>query len=198
MKKLIILFCFFILVVGCGKKKDEVILQDESITSETSSEETTYDFDIYEEESTEFDKEFDEDDFDEDDRDGEDLNKAESVTEVVTEKKESGNLTKAQNELESYAKNAKINMECDGSDVDFKVYITDDTIDYIKAKDKDYASRWNENCGLYEEFLAGAIRILEKNGVSNYDVDFEIVGRSDNKVYFKNENGNRVYDAYVE
>lgn len=99
--------------------------------------------------------------------------------------------------LKSLASNAGFDISYSGNTVTFKTYITDDTIDYINDKDANYYDKWNEHCGLYEEFCSEAIRAVKDNGYSSdINVAFEVVGRSDNQVYYRNENGTSIYDAY--
>ncbi|MDO4300491.1 MAG: hypothetical protein Q4D26_03745 [Clostridia bacterium] len=101
------------------------------------------------------------------------------------------------NSLKTLASNAGFDISYADNTVTFKAYITDDTIDYIESKDSEYQNKWNENCGLYEEFCSEAVRTVKNNGVNDINIAFEIIGRSDNRVYYRNENGTNIYDAYV-
>lgn len=99
-------------------------------------------------------------------------------------------------ELKALGENAGFETGFEDNTFTYKIYITDDTIDYINEKNSDYHDKWDENCGLYEEFCSEGLRIV-KNSNSNINIALEVVGRSDNKVYYRNENGTGIYDAYV-
>lgn len=189
MKKYIVLIAL-IAVTGCGAGEKENILTttETEITSEESTEE-------YSEEITK--------------------NDIEKTTVVVsgenntelndkaeTENKEVKNTESFEssdtyNDLKNLASNAGFDISYENNNVIFKTYITDDTIDYIKSKDSEYQNKWNENCGLYEEFCSEAVRTVKNNGLVDVGISLEVVGRSDNQVYYRNENGTSIYDAYV-
>ena len=196
MKKYIVLVAF-LAFTGCGGSADKDLTETTTeITSETTTEETSETTETTSDEETDLDFE-------------------ETTSNIIilkpdTPSKPQGEkTTQAQssssnfegsstyNSLKQLASGAGFDMSYSGNQVVFKKYITDDTIDYIKSKDETYKSKWEENCGLYEEFGSEAIKNV-KNGGENVSVVVEIVGSSDNQVYFKSENGTNVYDAYSE
>lgn len=195
MKKYIALVAL-IAATGCGgadKDKTEIT------TTETTTEfETETDEEVTYESETETEKQSEEE--------------TKAVNSVVNKTTTTENTEKAEKagkaesfensdtykDLKSLASNAGFDISYSGNTVTFKTYITDDTIDYIKEKDKDYFEKWDEHCGLYEEFCSEAVNIVKNDGLSaDINVAFEVVGRSDNQVYYRNENGSSIYDAYV-
>lgn len=184
MKKYIALIAL-VAATGCGAGDKE----DITSTTETTTEFTTeaYEEESRGEESTEKETEAVE---------------VESLTEVKNDNgedvAESENFedSQAYGQLEALASNAGFDISCNGNTVTFKTYITDDTIDYINEKDAEYYNKWDENCGLYEEFCSEAVRTVKNSGVTDVNVTLEVIGRSDNQVYFKNENGATTYNGY--
>ncbi len=191
MKKYVALIAL-IGITGCGGTNND---KWEITTTETTTE---FEYDTETEEYTEI-------------TDNED--ETEILTETETKAVKSGSdkaeavesATKAENfensdtydSLKSLASNAGFDIVYSGNTVTFKTYITDDTIDYIKDKDTTYYDKWDEHCGLYEEFCSEAIRAVKDGGYSSdVSVAFEVVGRSDNQVYYRNENGTNIYNAY--
>lgn len=189
MKKYIVLIAL-IAATGCGGGENENILTttETEITSEQSTEE--YSKDITENDVEETTIEVNEEDKTKSNNMAEAENKADKDT-------ESFESSKTYNDLKSLASNAGFEISHENNNVTFKIYITDDTIDYIESKDSEYQNKWNENCGLYEEFCSEAIRVVKNNGAKNINIALEVVGRSDNQVYYRNENGTSIYDAYV-
>lgn len=189
MKKYIVLIAL-IAATGCGGGENENILTttETEITSEQSTEE--YSKDITENDVEETTIEVNEEDKTKSNNMAEAENKADKDT-------ESFESSKTYNDLKSLASNAGFEINHENNNVTFKIYITDDTIDYIESKDSEYQNKWNENCGLYEEFCSEAIRVVKNNGAKNINIALEVVGRSDNQVYYRNENGTSIYDAYV-
>lgn len=189
MKKYIVLIAL-IAATGCGGGENENILTttETEITSEQSTEE--YSKDIKENDVEETTIEVNEEDKTKSNNMAEAENKADKDT-------ESFESSKTYNDLKSLASNAGFEISHENNNVTFKIYITDDTIDYIESKDSEYQNKWNENCGLYEEFCSEAIRVVKNNGAKNINIALEVVGRSDNQVYYRNENGTSIYDAYV-
>lgn len=195
MKKYIALVAAVMLLTGCGGGSEN----GES-TSTTETEITT-------EESTETEEETRESITESEEREEETVNQQEVKNEVstVNESIETTNATgesfedsEAYKELQSLASNAGFEISYSDNNVVFRTYITDDTIDNIKEKNADYADKWDENCGLYEEFCSEAVRAIKSNNAEGVNAIVEVVGRSDNQVYFRNENGTSIYNAYNE
>lgn len=192
MKKYIALFIALLAITGCGSKSEgdvETTATETEVTTEETTENNEETSQLENEVSTELQT----------------LNEAENNEDVdnKTNDKNTANNdnfenNKAYSELKSLAENAGFDISYSNGNVVYKTYITDDTIDYIKEKDTEYHLRWDENCGLYEEFCSEAIRTLSNNNIVGVNIVFEVVGSSDNQVYFKNENGTSIYDAYIE
>lgn len=189
MKKYIALIAL-IAVTGCGAGEKENILT----TTETEI--------TFEESTEEYSEEITENDIEESTVAVNEENKIELNDKAEVENKE-GNSTESfensdtYNDLKNLASNAGFDISYENNNVTFKTYITDDTIDYIMSKDSEYQNKWDENCGLYEEFCSEAVRTVKNNGLTNINISLEVVGRSDNQVYYRNENGASIYDAYV-
>lgn len=192
-KKYIVLIAL-IAVTGCGgadKDKKEIT------TIETT---TVFEYDTETELATEATDEGNEEEtekFSESETKAENESSNKGKESEETLKSESFEKSDTYASLKGLASNAGFDISYDGNTVTFKTYITDDTIDYIKEKDESYHYKWDENCGLYEEFCSEAMRTVKNNGVADINIALEVLGRSDNQVYYRNENGTSIYDAYV-
>ncbi len=193
MKKYILLLALIATVtVGCGKadkdNDDTVTTESETVIDESDDDEYDDELDEEYEEETELNTE----------------KKTESNNDATepenTDTSEESNVSfeesNTYNELRGLAENAGFDISYSDGVVVFRTYITDDTIDYINEKNEDYLSKWDDNCGLYEEFCSEALRTVRNGNDGNVNVALEVVGRSDGAVYFKNENGVSTYNAY--
>lgn len=195
MKKYIVLVALFAFT-GCGSVDKDLIEATTEISSETTTEETSETTEtIFEAETDEYLEETTSDII---------ILKPDSTNKAQGEKTTQASSSSSNFEssstyssLKQLASGAGFDISYSDNQVIFKTYITDDTIDYIKEKDETYRSKWEENCGLYEEFGFEAMGKV-KNGGDNVSVVVEVIGSSDNQVYFKSENGKNVYDAYSE
>lgn len=195
MKKYIAVITAALFLTGCGGNSNK-----EESTSTTETEITT-------EESSETEEATDESITESEETEEETVDQQANVNEVntVTENTNASGVTEEnfQNsetykQLESLASNAGFDISYSDNNVVFRTYITDDTIDNIKEKNENYADKWDENCGLYEEFCSEAVRTLKNNNAEGVNAVVEVVGGSDNQVYFRNENGTSIYNAYNE
>lgn len=193
MKKYIALIAAAMFLTGCGGNSD-----DENSTSTTETEITTEETSESEETSENIteEEETEEETAKQEEKEVKVNGASENTSAPVTE--ESFENSRTYKELESLASNAGFEISYSGSNVVFRTYITDDTIDNIKEKNPDYADKWDENCGLYEEFCSEAVRAIKSNNAEGINAVVEVVGRSDNQVYFRNENGTSIYNAYNE
>lgn len=193
MKKYIALIVAAMFLTGCGGNSD-----DENSTSTTETEITTEETSESEETSENIteEEETEEETAKQEEKEVKENGASENTSAPVTE--ESFENSQAYKELESLASNAGFEISYSGSNVVFRTYITDDTIDNIKEKNPDYADKWDENCGLYEEFCSEAVRAIKSSNAEGINAVVEVVGRSDNQVYFRNENGTSIYNAYNE
>ena len=193
MKKYIALIVAAMFLTGCGGNSD-----DENSTSTTETEITTEETSESEETSENIteEEETEEETAKQEEKEVKVNGASENTSAPVTE--ESFENSQTYKELESLASNAGFEISYSGSNVVFRTYITDDTIDNIKEKNPDYADKWDENCGLYEEFCSEAVRAIKSNNAEGINAVVEVVGRSDNQVYFRNENGTSIYNAYNE
>lgn len=191
MKKYIILIVALLAVTGCGKKSESDNISVS--TTETVTEESTETTEETSEAETA--EKFTSDET----KIGIDI-QDESDVKTNNSEKENDNFesSKTYAALMGLAENAGFDISYESGNVIYKTYVTDDTVDYIKEKNADYKSKWEENCGLYEEFCSEAVRTVKNNNVTGVNVVLEVLGRSDNQVYFKNENGTSIYDSYVE
>lgn len=191
MKKYIILIVALLAMTGCGKKNDsdntnisttEAVIEESTETTEETSEVESEE--IFTSDETKI---------------GINIQDESDVKNNSSEK-ENDNFenSKTYAALKGLAENAGFDISYESGNVIYKTYITDDTVDYIKEKNADYKSKWEENCGLYEEFCSEAVRTIKNNNVTGVNIVLEVLGRSDNQVYFKNENGTSIYDSYVE
>lgn len=191
MKKYIILIVALLAVTGCGKKNDsdntnisttEAVTEESTETTEGTSEVESEEIFTSDETKIAIDIQDESDD-------------RNNNSEKENDDFESSKTYAA---LMGLAENAGFDISYESGNVIYKTYVTDDTVDYIKEKNADYKSKWEENCGLYEEFCSEAVRTVKNNNVTGVNVVLEVLGRSDNQVYFKNENGTSIYDSYVE
>lgn len=191
MKKYIILIAALLAVTGCGKKNDsdntnisttEAVTEESTETTEGTSEVESEEIFTSDETKIAIDIQDESDD-------------RNNNSEKENDDFESSKTYAA---LMGLAENAGFDISYESGNVIYKTYVTDDTVDYIKEKNADYKSKWEENCGLYEEFCSEAVRTVKNNNVTGVNVVLEVLGRSDNQVYFKNENGTSIYDSYVE
>lgn len=191
MKKYIILIVALLAVTGCGKKNDsdntnisttEAVTEESTETTEGTSEVESEE--IFTSDETKIDIDIQD----------------EADAKNNSSEKENDNFesSKTYAALMGLAENAGFDISYENENVVYKTYITDDTVDYIKEKSADYKSKWEETCGLYEEFCSEAVRTVKSNNVTGVNVVLEVLGRSDNQIYFKNENGTSIYDSYVE
>ncbi|MDO5388169.1 MAG: hypothetical protein Q4F63_02955 [Clostridia bacterium] len=192
MKKHIAILAAAVALAGCGGESKE-----NDIATTTETEITTEDTTVgeYEEMIESGEEETDEAETKEKNQNADDDSKSQTVGETVSQSVDFEE-SSAYKELESLAANAGFEMSYSDGNVTFKKYITDDILDYIKNKDPEYFSKWDENCGLYEEFASEAKRNLNENNISDVNVTVEAVGASDNQVYYRGENGVSVYNAY--
>lgn len=191
MKKYIALIAL-LAVTGCGSSDKDINETTTEVTSETTTESTSDTTATESEEET--DEEYEETTAETVKVQHKNNESSEKSTQAP--KAENFESSSAYASLQQLASNAGFDVSYSNNQVVFKTYITDDTIDYINSKDATYKDKWEENCGLYEEFSSEAMRNVENSG-SNVSVVVEVIGRSDNKVYFKNENGTSIYDAYI-
>lgn len=191
MKRYIILIVALMTVAGCGKKSESDNISVS--TTETVTEESTETTEETSEAETA--EKFTSDET----KIGIDI-QDESDVKTNNSEKENDNFenSKTYAALKGLAENAGFDISYESGNVIYKTYVTDDTVDYIKEKNADYKSKWEENGGLYEEFCSEAVRTVKNNNVTGVNVVLEVLGRSDNQVYFKNENGTSIYDSYVE
>lgn len=191
MKKYIALIAL-IAVTGCGSgSKDKTVTTTET---EITTENSTFIDDETRETITENSDEYTTQNITADEKNDSETGINETDNAPVSQSFEESS---TYNSLKTLASNAGFDISYADNTVTFKTYITDDTIDYIESKDSEYQNKWNENCGLYEEFCSEAVRTVKNNGVTDINIAFEIIGRSDNRVYYRNENGTNIYDAYV-
>lgn len=200
MKKYAAVICAALLLAGCGGNSDNDELTSTTETEITTEESTTKKEKNQKDEDTTEREEREEETLNqqEDAEDKADVNTAGEDTSAPEETEVNFSDSDAYKELESLAANAGFEISLNDNNVVFRTYITDDTIDYINEKNEDYYNKWNESCGLYEEFSSEALRIIRNNNVENINVIIEATGSSDNQVYFRNENGVSVYNAYNE
>ncbi len=200
MKKYAAVICAALLFAGCGGNSDNDELTSTTETEITTEESTTKKEKNEKDEDTTEREEREEETLNQQDdaEDKADVNTAGEAENSVEETEVNFSDSDAYKELESLAANAGFEISLNDNNVVFRTYITDDTIDYINEKNEDYYNKWNESCGLYEEFSSEALRIIRNNNVENINVIIEAAGSSDNQVYFRNENGVSVYNAYNE
>ncbi len=98
--------------------------------------------------------------------------------------------------LDSLAKSAGFELSYDGSIATITAYIDDDSALRINSDDSTFASEWNDRCGLYDEFCSEAVRTLKNNNAENVTVHLDVVSKTDDSLYYRNENGRAVYNAY--
>lgn len=179
MKKYIAIFAILTLT-GCGSAVDDITTTEattETTTEITSEYETYESFTLNNEDET-----------------AEAEIVAEPNKEIATAKvSENFSDSKKYEDVKKLAESAGFETSFSNNTITAKTYITDDTIDYIKEKDEYYADRWNELCGKYEELSGEIIGMINDNSIN---LVLEVVGRSDNVTYFKNENGKSIYDSY--
>lgn len=191
MKKYIIIIVALMAVTGCGKRTDndnisidttESMTVESTETTEETSEIETAEIVTLDETKIGIDIQDD------------------SNVKSNSDERENDNFesSKTYTALKGLAENAGFDISYENGNVVYKTYITDDTIDYIKEKNVDYKNKWEETCGLYEEFCSEAVRTVRSNNAADINVVFEVLGKSDNQIYFKNENGTSIYDSYVE
>lgn len=191
MKKYIAVAVALFMLAGCGEKAES-----ENATTETTE--------VTTEESTET-EETSENTTEEETKEEETVNEASKVSEENTQAEEnnSGNTdtsasfeqSEAYSELENLASGAGFELSYSDNTAVFTRYITDDTIADINEKNPEFVTKWDEDCGLYEEFCSEAMRILNGNNAGNISAVVEIVGSSDDQVYYRNENGSSIYNA---
>lgn len=191
MKKYIVLIAL-IAAVGCGSLDKD---KRDIITTETTTE---FEFDTVLETKSDNESMEVNDEYEQEEISVETNSVSENIENLTeTAKKESFEDSETYTALKSLASQTGFDISYNNNTVTFKTYITDDTIDYIKEKDADYYNKWNENCGLYEEFCSEAVRTVRNSDMTDINISLEVVGRSDNQVYFKNENGVSIYDGYM-
>ena len=98
--------------------------------------------------------------------------------------------------LDSLAKGADFELSYDGNVATITAYIDDDSALRINSNDSEFETEWNDRCGLYDEFCSEAVRTLKNNNAENITVHLDVVSKTDNSLYYRNENGHGVYNAY--
>ncbi len=98
--------------------------------------------------------------------------------------------------LDSLAKSAGFELSYDGNIATITAYIDDDSALRINSNDSEFETEWNDRCGLYDEFCSEAVRTLKNNNAENITIHLDVVSKTDNSLYYRNENGHGVYNAY--
>lgn len=179
-----------VLFAGCGKDESD------TDTTETSTQTTT---EYAEEDSTAGDEEITEENTD-------DETEARTSAEEKTEQKTDENSAERQSAdfkdseaykaLSSLAQNAGFELGYSGGIVTIRAYIDDESALRINSNDTEFESEWYDRCGLYDEFCSEAVRTLKNNNAGGTTVRLDVLSRTDNSLYYRNENGHGVFNAY--